>query len=55
MPDQPTDTNTNAIKVALGAALGSALGIITAVRTLSQSGSGQQAAGSRQWAASSGQ
>lgn len=35
MPDQPTDTNRNAIKVALGAALGSALGIITAVRTLS--------------------
>lgn len=41
MPDQPTDTNRNAIKVALGAALGSALGIITAVRTLS---AGQRAA-----------
>jgi hypothetical protein len=57
MPDQPTDTNRNAIKVALGAALGSALGIITAVRTLSRgkraAGSGQQAAGSRQWAVSS--
>lgn len=35
MPDQPTDTNKNAIRVALGAALGSALGIITAARTLS--------------------
>ncbi|MGI8858029.1 MAG: hypothetical protein ACR2JW_20005 [Thermomicrobiales bacterium] len=34
MPDQPTDTNKNAIKVALAAALGSALGIITAVRSL---------------------
>jgi hypothetical protein len=43
MPDQPTDTNRNAIKVALGAALGSALGIITAVRTLSR---GKRAAGS---------
>jgi hypothetical protein len=35
MPDQPTDTNKNAVRLALGAALGSALGIITAVRTLS--------------------
>ncbi len=35
MPDQPNDTNKNAIRLALGAALGSALGIITAVRTLS--------------------
>jgi hypothetical protein len=45
MPDQPTDTNRNAIKVALGAALGSALGIITAVRTLS---GGQRAVHSEQ-------
>jgi hypothetical protein len=43
MPDQPTDTNKNAIKLALGAALGSALGIITAVRTLS---GGKRATGS---------
>ena len=48
MPDHSTDTNRNAIKIALGAALGSALGIITAVRTLS---GGKQAAGSRQQAA----
>jgi hypothetical protein len=52
MPDQPTDTNRNAIKVAIGAALGSALGIITAVRTLS---GGKRAAGSGQQAVDSGQ
>jgi hypothetical protein len=52
MLDQPSDTNKNAIKVALAAALGSALGIITAIRTLS---AGKPTADSRQPTADSGQ
>ena len=44
MPDQPTDTNKSAIKLALAAALGSALGIITAIRTLSAARRGRDQA-----------